>query len=127
MPDSLFYTILRMPYTLAMKDEISRMQFYSTARQATNLVEKMEREIDRLRALLPPEEAEKPMPRGSAATYQAATPEGRKTMDDIIAKVDKQIAMQQAHKRDDRDRRKAQEQFAGDERRQNDRRRNPRS
>jgi hypothetical protein len=126
MPDSLFYTILRTPYILAMKDEISRMQFYSAARQSTNLVEKMEREIERLRAMLPMERAEQPPQRGSAATYQAATPAARKAMDDIIAKVDKQIAMQQVHKRDDRDRRKAQEQHIGDERRQNDRRRTPR-
>ncbi|RFP32464.1 hypothetical protein [Duganella sp. BJB476] len=40
MSDVMFYGVLRMPYDLAMGDEISRLQFYQVIQQAADRVER---------------------------------------------------------------------------------------
>ncbi|KQQ40412.1 hypothetical protein ASF61_06555 [Duganella sp. Leaf126] len=52
MGDTMFYGVLRMPYELAMADEISRRQFHSRALEAADRVQRAERENAELRAQL---------------------------------------------------------------------------
>jgi hypothetical protein len=52
MSDLMFYGVLRMPYEMAMADEICRIQFYGRAQQAADRVQAAEREIAELRAAL---------------------------------------------------------------------------
>ena len=52
MSDVMFYGVLRMPYEMAMADEISRIQFYGRAQQAADRVERAESELNAARALL---------------------------------------------------------------------------
>lgn len=47
MSDVMFYGILRMPYEMAMNDEMSRFQFYRTVQQAVDRVEALEKELKR--------------------------------------------------------------------------------
>lgn len=42
MSDVMFYGVLRMPYEMAMGDEMSRRQFYARAQEAADRVEKAE-------------------------------------------------------------------------------------
>lgn len=42
MSDIMLYGVLRMPYELAMSDEISRLQFYQRAQEAADRLEKCE-------------------------------------------------------------------------------------
>lgn len=48
MSDVMFYGVLRMPYEIAMEGEISRFQFWSSAQEAANRVEKAESRVDEL-------------------------------------------------------------------------------
>lgn len=52
MSDVLFYGVLRMPYDMAMGDEISRLQFYQRVQQAAGRLEAAELEVATLRAEL---------------------------------------------------------------------------
>ena len=45
MSDVMFYGVLRMPYEMAMADEISRFQFYSRVQEAVDRVEKAEAQL----------------------------------------------------------------------------------
>lgn len=47
MSDVMFYGILRMPYEMAMNDEMSRFQFYQTVQQAVDRVDALEKELKR--------------------------------------------------------------------------------
>lgn len=49
MSDLMFYSILRMPYEMAMSDEMSRFQFYRNAQEAANRVERAESQLQALR------------------------------------------------------------------------------
>ena len=42
MSDTMLYGILRMPYELAMNDEVSRFQFYQNAQRAGDRIEELE-------------------------------------------------------------------------------------
>lgn len=42
MSDTMLYGILRMPYELAMNDEVSRFQFYKNAQRAADRIEELE-------------------------------------------------------------------------------------
>jgi len=42
MSDVMLYGILRMPYELAMNDEVSRFQFYENAQRAGDRIEELE-------------------------------------------------------------------------------------
>jgi hypothetical protein len=48
MSDVMLYGILRMPYEMAMNDELSRWQFYQTAQQALNRMVIAEERVDKL-------------------------------------------------------------------------------
>lgn len=52
MSDVMFYGVLRMPYELAMADELSRFQFYSSVQEAVDRVERAESRIAELEAAL---------------------------------------------------------------------------
>jgi hypothetical protein len=52
MSDVMFYGVLRMPYELAMSDELSRKQFYSRAQEAADRAEVAEKRIAELEAAL---------------------------------------------------------------------------
>ena len=45
MSDVMLYGILRMPYELAMNDEVSRFQFYKNAQRAADRIEELEKII----------------------------------------------------------------------------------
>lgn len=45
MSDVMLYGILRMPYELAMNDEVSRFQFYQNAQRAADRIEELEKII----------------------------------------------------------------------------------
>ena len=49
MGDAMFFGVLRMPYEMAMADEMSRHQFHSRAQEAADRVEQMMDELDALR------------------------------------------------------------------------------
>lgn len=42
MSDLMFYGVLRMPYEMAMENELSRRQFYDRAQEAANRVERLD-------------------------------------------------------------------------------------
>lgn len=48
MSDVMFYGILRMPYEMAMNDELSRRQFYSRVQEAATRVEIAEANVEEL-------------------------------------------------------------------------------
>lgn len=48
MSDLMFFGVLRMPYEMAMENELSRRQFYDRAREAADRVEAAERRIAEL-------------------------------------------------------------------------------
>lgn len=45
MSDVMLYGILRMPYEMAMNDELSRFQFYQRAQQALDRISKLEKDL----------------------------------------------------------------------------------
>jgi hypothetical protein len=49
----MFFGVLRMPYEMAMSNELSRIQFYSRAQEAADRVEKLEAENESLRRAAP--------------------------------------------------------------------------
>lgn len=118
MSDVMFYGILRMPYELAMSDELSRSQFYSTARAAATRIENLEAEIERMRATSNKLDSLK----GSAYAYQVSTPEQQAHIDNLFVQMERQIAARNI----DRERRKGQQAFEGDEKRVGDRRKSSR-
>lgn len=52
MSDIMLNAIIQMPYEMAMKDELSRRQFYERANQALNERNSKEAEIERLKKSL---------------------------------------------------------------------------
>ena len=48
MSDVMLYGVLRMPYEMAMADEMSRFQFYQRAQQALDRLEVAEARVDKL-------------------------------------------------------------------------------
>jgi hypothetical protein len=52
MSDVMFYGVLRMPYELAMSDELSRKQLYSRAQEAADRAEAAEKRLAQLEAAL---------------------------------------------------------------------------
>lgn len=50
MSDVMLFGILRMPFDLAMSDEISRHQYWQRGQQAVNEIEKLRAEVEQLRA-----------------------------------------------------------------------------
>lgn len=50
MSDLMFYGVLRMPYEMAMADELSRLQFYSRAKEAADRIEAADKRIAELEA-----------------------------------------------------------------------------
>ena len=50
MSDTMLFGVLRMPYELAMSDELSRRQFYGRAQQAAAEIESLRAERDALQA-----------------------------------------------------------------------------
>lgn len=52
MSDIMLNAVIQMPYEMAMKDELSRRQFYERANQALNERNSKEAEIERLRMAL---------------------------------------------------------------------------
>jgi ribosomal protein S8E len=116
MSDAMFYGILRMPYELAMSDELSRSQFYSTAQAAATRVERLEAEIERLRGI----SNDLDQLRGSAYAYETSKPEQKAKIDALFLQMDEQLAL----RRIDRERRRAQVDFEGENKRVADRRHN---
>lgn len=45
MSDVMLYGILRMPYEMAMNDELSRFQFYQRAQQALDRISELEKDL----------------------------------------------------------------------------------
>jgi hypothetical protein len=73
MSDLMFYGVLRMPYELAMSDELSRRQFYSRVQEAASRVEKAEARVAELEATLA--DARQPVEGGAqTAPRPAETP-----------------------------------------------------
>lgn len=52
MSDIMLNAVIQMPYEMAMKDELSRIQFYERANQALNERNAKAAEIERLREAL---------------------------------------------------------------------------
>lgn len=52
MSDIMLSAVIQMPYEMAMKDELSRRQFYERANQALNERNSKEAEIERLKKAL---------------------------------------------------------------------------
>ncbi|ATH99506.1 hypothetical protein [Alcaligenes faecalis] len=52
MSDIMLNAVIQMPYEMAMKDELSRRQFYERANQALNDRNSKEAEIERLKKAL---------------------------------------------------------------------------
>ena len=52
MSDIMLNAVIQMPYEMAMKDELSRRQFYERANQALNERNSKEAEIERLKKSL---------------------------------------------------------------------------
>lgn len=52
MSDLMLFGVLRMPYDLAMADEISQGQFYQRAQQAADRIEALETELAATKANL---------------------------------------------------------------------------
>ncbi|MGN5537770.1 hypothetical protein [Alcaligenes sp. Lyrl_28] len=52
MSDIMLNAVIQMPYEMAMKDELSRRQFYERANQALNERNSKEAEIERLKKAL---------------------------------------------------------------------------
>lgn len=60
MSDVMFFGVLRMPYEMAMANELSRRQFYARAQEAANRVESLTAQVETLQAApssRPPAEA----------------------------------------------------------------------
>ena len=49
MSNVMLFGVLRMPYEIAMSDDLSRIQFHMCAKEAANRIEALEAEIERLR------------------------------------------------------------------------------
>lgn len=45
MSDTMLFGVLRMPYELAMSDELSRLQFYGRSQQAADEIERLREEL----------------------------------------------------------------------------------
>jgi len=52
MSDVIFYGVLRMPYEMAMGDELSRRQFYDRAQEAADRMARAETALDDLREVV---------------------------------------------------------------------------
>ena len=52
MGDVMLFGVLRMPYEMAMVDELSRRQFWGRAQQAADELITLRAEVERLRAAL---------------------------------------------------------------------------
>jgi len=125
MSDVMFYGILRMPYEMAMGNDLSRRQFYSTVQTAAARVEsleedveRLEAEVERLRAISNKLDGLK----GSAYAYQVSTPEQQAKIDEMFVHMEKQIAA----RRVDRERRQVQVAYEGEDKRVGDRRKSTR-
>jgi outer membrane murein-binding lipoprotein Lpp len=114
----MFYGILRMPYEMAMEGEISRRSFYSKAQEAATRVENLEAEIERLRGISNKLDGLK----GSAYAYQVSTAEQQANIDNLFVQMERQIAARNI----DRERRQVQQEYEGEDKRLQDRRKGPR-
>lgn len=78
MSDIMLNAVIQMPYEMAMKDELSRRQFYERANQALNERNSKEAEIERLKTAL----------RVAVLALAHATQEHGKTYEPAYATVD---------------------------------------
>jgi hypothetical protein len=83
MSDLMLYGVLRMPYEMAMGNELSRRQFYGRVQEVVNRMEAAEAKLEELSRATPPSPSTASEPPAREAKQSIDSPEFRELLQEL--------------------------------------------